>query len=107
MKDSCCMACHAAHSLQHSDARRPSARPPGGQAIMRGIAHFWITSNSAIIQLANIPLSIVHMFLSKHHTKQRKTRKYVTHMRYVSVCAPVDWRKDYREAHEKCHIDIV
>src|SRR6266487_434985 len=59
MKDSCRMACHAAHSLQHSDARRPSARPPGGQAIMRGITHFWITSNSATIRLVNTPLFIL------------------------------------------------
>ena len=58
---------------------------------MRSIAHFWITSNSATIQLVNILLFIVHMFLSKHHTKQRKTGNYVTRMRYVSVCAPVDW----------------
>jgi hypothetical protein len=60
---------------------------------MRSIAHVWITSNSATSQLVNTPLFIVHMFLSKHHTKQRKTGKYVTRMRYVSVCAPVDWRR--------------
>jgi hypothetical protein len=60
---------------------------------MRSIAHFWLTSNSAAIQLVNILLFIVHMFLSKHHTKQRKTGKYGPRMRYVSVCAPVDWRK--------------
>ena len=87
------MACHAAHSLQHSDARRPSARLPGGQAIMRDRAHFWIISNSATIRLVNTPLFIVHMFLSKHRTKQRKTRKYAKRMRYISVCAPIGWRR--------------
>ena len=60
---------------------------------MRSLAHFWTSSNSATIQLVNILLFIVYMFLSKHHTKQRKARNYVTHMRYVSMCAPVDWRR--------------
>ncbi len=60
---------------------------------MRSIVHFWLSSNSATIQLVNILLFLVYMFLSKHRTKQRKTRKYVPRMRYVSVCAPVEWRR--------------
>ena len=59
---------------------------------MRRTAHFWTINNRATSQLVNTPLFIVHMFLSKHHTKQRKTGKYATRMRYISVCAPVDWR---------------
>jgi hypothetical protein len=60
---------------------------------MRSIAHVWLISNSATIQLVNTPLFIAYVFLSKHHTKRRKARKHVTRMRYVSVCAPVDWRR--------------
>jgi len=59
---------------------------------MRSTAHFWIISNDATSQLANTPLFIVHTVLSKHRTKLRKTGKYGTRMRYVSACAPVDWR---------------
>ena len=60
---------------------------------MRSIAHCCITSNRATIPLVNTLLFIVCTVLSKHHTKQRKTGKYVARMRYVSVCIPMGWRR--------------